>query len=70
MNKEFEDGKWYVAYAVHRWADTDDIDPDYAFSTEEEAEKFASKLLCDDDNTRCFLRMNGSWYVRELVRLN
>ena len=68
MSKEFEDGKWYVAYAVHKWADIEDIDSDCAFDTEEDAEKYASYLLCDDDDTKCFLRKDGEWFSRELVK--
>ena len=56
------EGKWYPAYAYHKWAGPEDVDLDKPFDTHEEAMKYACSFLCDDDNANAFLFKDGYWW--------
>ena len=53
-------GKFYAAYAVHRFVSHKDIVGET--STYEEARKLAHSYLCDDDDDGVFINVDGEWY--------
>ena len=61
------EGKWYYAYAYHKWAGPEDIDFDESFDTYEEAWEYACQFLCDDDTIDVFQYKEGCWWVRRFL---